>query len=129
MLEILKSFFIDWLLLFCCVFVGYEIIFVLPLKRKKKSKIKRKNSDLVEISYLLNKYKLNMEKINYNRLLHMVAFVSSIDISFSVATALIVEGGYLLQLIIAGCLVVPMFLISYYFVFRFYKKKGMILDV
>ena len=126
------------ILFFMCfvfVFLIYQIFIVSKAKKKflKKNKGKKikgkvqKRDDPMEIRYLVTKYHLDLKKVNYYQLLQVVALVSSFDISLIVSIIMIVDG-YLLQLLIAMIIVIPIIMISYYFVFLFYKKKGMICD-
>lgn len=121
------------ILFIVCFFVVlffYEIIFVLPMKKYKagKSKKKKEKKELAEIRYLVYKYKLDMKKVNYNQLLQIVALTSSFDITIIVTIVALVDS-YLLSLLMCVVLVIPIIMISYWLVFRFYKKRGMIKNV
>ena len=75
-----------FLICFILVLILYEIFIVLPMKnyRKNKSKgkkIKKVRNDPVEVKYLIFKYGLNIEKVDYNKLLRIVSLVSSFDIA------------------------------------------------
>ena len=82
----------------------------------------------MEVKYLVSKYKFNLKKLDYNKLLHVVAFVSSLDMAIIVALAMLFES-YMLQLLVMLVLVVPVILISYHIVYLIYKKRGFILCV
>lgn len=131
MLEEVILFFICFIL----VLILYEIFIVLPMKnyRKKKSKgkkLKKDRNDPVEIKYLIFKYGLNIEKIDYDKLLRIVSFVSSFDIAIVVSIVAIIEKfGYIWQMILSIFIIVPLFLITYGLVAKYYKKKGMIKNV
>ena len=131
MLEEVILFFICFIL----VLILYEIFIVLPMKnyRKKKSrgkKLKKDRNDPVEIKYLIFKYGLNIEKIDYDKLLRIVSFVSSFDIAIVVSIVAIIEKfGYIWQMILSIFIIVPLFLITYGLVAKYYKKKGMVKDV
>ena len=58
----------------------------------------------------------------------MVALVSSFDISFMVSVVSIFDN-YVIQLVAAVAIVIPVLLVSYSLVGLFYKKKGMVKDV
>lgn len=119
-----------FLISFFIILIGYELFIVLPMKkyRKKKSlkkKVRKKKDDPVEIRFLVYKYGLDLSKVNYNRLLQVVCFTSSLDMAIIVSIIIIVDG-YLYQLLLALVLVIPIVFISYGLVAWFYKKKGMI---
>lgn len=119
-----------FLISFFIILIGYELFIVLPMKkyRKKKSlkkKVRKEKDDPVEIRFLVYKYGLDLSKVNYNRLLQVVCFTSSLDMAIIVSIIIIVDG-YLYQLLLALVLVIPIVFISYGLVAWFYKKKGMI---
>ena len=94
---------------------------------KNKSK-DRDKKELVEIKYLVKRYKLDLEKISYKQLLQIVALVSSFDISLVVSTIMLIEN-FILSIIVGFILTILLILLSYHFVYVFYKKKGMIKNV
>lgn len=123
-----------FLICFILVLILYEAFIVIPMKSyksgKTKKNVKKQKADPVEIRFLIFKYGLKIDKVNYNQLLRIVSCVSSFDIAFTVSIIAFVEKyGYIWQMICALVLVVPLFLISYWFVAKFYEKKGMIKDV
>lgn len=118
-MKVLISFITTYLI----VLFIYELFLIVPAKKKKK-----KEKELVEIKYLISKYGLDMEKVNYNQLLQIVALASSFDISLIVTIDFVLTS-WLLQILCSLLLVLPIFIITYYFIFRFYKKKGMIKNV
>lgn len=112
-----------FLLTFLIIFVIYEIVVV--ARAKKNLKKKKDNKQPMEVKYLMYKYKFDLKKINYKRLLHVCAAVSSIDMALIVSVSMIFDS-YMFQLITAVVLIVPVILISYHFVYLIYKKKGLI---
>ena len=108
---------------FIFIFIIYELFVV--LKAKKNYKNKKEKKEPVEIKYLVAKYKLDLKKVDYNKLLHVVALVSSFDMAIIVSAAMLFES-YLLQLIVILLLIIPIILGSYHIVYLFYKKKGLI---
>ena len=119
-----------FLICFVIILIIYEIFVVLPMKRYKKGKRKSKmiKNDPVEIRYLVFKYGLDLDKVNYNKLLRVVSLVSSFDMALVVSIISLING-YMWQMLLALVLVIPIFLFSYSLVFKYYKKKGMIKNV
>ena len=121
-----------FIITFLIVFIIYQLFFILPRwkykKKEKKGKIKKVKKELIEIRYLITKYHLDIEKVNYNKLLRIVGLVSSFDITIIVCIVVFVRN-YLLALLLALVIVIPVILVSYHFVGVYYKKKGMIKDV
>lgn len=108
---------------FIFIFIIYEI-FVVHRARKNEKK-KKDNKQPMEVKYLIYKYKFNLKKINYHKLLHVCAVVSSLDMALIVSLSMIFDS-YMLQLIVVLVLVVPVILFSYHLVYLVYKKKGLI---
>ncbi len=116
---------IEELILFLLCFLLILVIYELFIVRKAKNK---KNKYPMEVKYLINKYHLNMRKVDYSQLLQVVALVSSFDISFIVSVVIILDS-YLWQIVAALVLVLPVILVSYHFVGVVYEKKGMTKNV
>ena len=119
---------------FILVFICYQVFFILPMKKYrknkkngKKKKIKEKK-ELAEIRFLVTKYKLDLDKVNYNKLLLVVSFVSSFDITL-IVTIITLFDSYLVSFLLAAVLVLSIVMISYWLVYKFYEKKGMIKNV
>lgn len=119
---------------FIVVFICYQVFFILPMKKYrknkkngKKKKIKEKK-ELAEIRFLATKYKLDLDKVNYNKLLLVVSLVSSFDITL-IVTIITLFDSYLVSFLLAAILVLPIVMISYWLVYKFYEKKGMIKNV
>ena len=119
---------------FILVFICYQVFFILPMKKyrknkknDKKKKIKEKK-ELAEIRFLVTKYKLDLDKVNYNKLLLVVSLVSSFDITL-IVTIITLFDSYLVSFLLAAVLVLPIVMISYWLVYKFYEKKGMIKNV
>ena len=112
-----------FILSFLFILVIYEIFIV--AKAKKNEKKKKENKLPAEVKYLVSKYKFDLKKVDYHRLLHVCALVSSFDMALIVSLSMLVEN-YLLQLLIVVILVVPVILISYHLVYLCYRKKGLI---
>ncbi len=112
-----------FVLTFLLAFLGYRLFIVFPIKQKKKKK--KKYKDPFEVTYLVTKYKLNIEKVNYNRLLLVISTVSSFDIAL-IVTVIVLLKNFVLEIIGGFIFTMLTILVSYHIVFLFYKKKGMI---
>ena len=117
-----------FLLCFLLIFIIYRIFIIKPLKNYKKEKKKRKKEkkEPIEIRYLITKG-LDLKKVDYDSLLNVISLISSFDMALIVSIASISDK-YLIQLLITLILVIPVILISYHFVEKYYRKKGMIKD-
>ena len=99
----------------------YEIFIVNKAKRRNS-----KNKPM-EIKFLVNRYRVDINKADYKQMLQIVALTSSFDISLIVAITSIFDT-YIKQILVAFILVLPVIFISYHLVGNFYKKRGMIID-
>lgn len=115
----MKKFIILFILIFLIVFLVYEFLI---LRKYRKNNKKKKDKYPMEVLLLINLYKLDIKKVNYNKLLHFIAFVSSLDIAVIVSIMSIVDMG-IIQIIIALIIVIPIILGSYYMIYLYYKKK------
>lgn len=112
---------VEELILFIMTFLLVFIIYELFLVRKCKKDKRRKKP--IEVNYLIGKYNLDLDKLNYKRLLNIISAVSAFDISLVVTLISILDSFYL-QLLIGFVLIMLLILVSYDIVGRIYKKKG-----
>ena len=108
---------------FVAILIAYELLIV--NRAKKHEKKKKDNKEPIEVKFLVTKYKFNLKKLDYHKLLHVCAFVSSFDMALIVTLSMLFENG-LIQMLVVLLLVVPVILISYHIVYLFYKKRGLI---
>lgn len=116
------------------VFFIYQILIVMKVKERKEKKERKdrkpkakKNTKPIEVSILEAKYKIDLEKVNYKKLLLVISLVSSLDITIIITLVLLLDN-YFLQLLVALILAVPIILVSYSFIGKYYQKKGLIKD-
>ena len=101
------------------VFLLYRFIIVKRAKSKKRAK------EPFEVTYLVSKYKLDLNKVNYNRLLTIISLVSSFDIAL-VVSIIVLFKSFILEIIVGFISTLVIILGSYHLVYLVYKKKGMI---
>lgn len=111
-----------FILTFLFIFLLYQLFIVRKYKKGKNEK------QLSEVNYLIFRYHLDMKKINYKRLLNVISVVSSLDVAILVTVTFIFDN-LLIQFLVALLLTIPIVIVSYGFVGRYYKKKGMIKNV
>ena len=113
---------------FVLVLIIYQLFIVGPAKRRRSGKNNKKvDKELFEIKYLEVRYKLNMNKIDYNQLLQICAITSSLDIAIMVSVVCIFDNVFI-QLLVGFVSAIVLIIISYHLVYLFYKRKGMIID-
>ena len=106
-----------FIMTFLLVFIVYEIFIV---RKSKKDKRRKKP---IEVNYLINKYNLDIDKLNYKKLLNIISLVSAFDISLVVTIVSLLDNFYM-QLMVGFVLIMALILVSYDIVGRIYKKKG-----
>ena len=111
-----------FLMTYLFVFFIYQIFIIRKAKRKNSKKRP------MEVNYLINKYHIDIKRIDYKKLLLIISLVSSLDISILVTIILIFDS-YFIKIVVALLLVIPIIVISYHFIGSYYKKKGMVTDV
>ena len=105
------------------VFLGYLLFIVRRAKRKPKGK--KKPKEPLEVTYLVNRYGLDLKKVNYDKLLIIISLVSSFDIALIVSIILSIKI-FILEIIGGFISMMGIILLSYHLVYLVYKKKGMI---
>ena len=111
------------LLLFLASFIFVFVLYLLFIVTRAKSK--KKPKEPFEVTYLVNRYKLDLKKVNYNRLLLLISVVSSFDIALIVTIILMLKS-FVLEIIVGFISTLIIILGSYHLVYLIYKKKGMI---
>lgn len=108
-----------FLLSFIFVFVLYRIFIVRRAKKIKNPK------EPFEVSYLVSRYKFDMKRINYDKLLTVISIVSSFDIALIVFIIVLLDN-FILEVIVGFISTLVIIISSYHLVYLVYKKKGMI---
>lgn len=101
---------------FICIYTLY-LFFVIY---RKKSFMHFKN--MTEVRFLVAKYQLNLGKMNLKSLAHIIALTNSFLISITVFIVSIIDH-FVLKIIIAMGIMIPLILFFYALIGRYYKKK------
>ncbi len=111
-----------FIMTFLLVYIFYQVFII------KKSKRRNSKKRPAEVNFLIYKYNIDIKKLDYKKLLNVVAITSSLDISLMVSIVSIIKS-VLIQIVLALVLVIPIFLLSYYIVAKYYIKKGYVKNV
>ena len=102
---------------------------IIKLKKSKKKNDSQKSDDdnkiPVEIMYLVNKYHLDLERINYKKLLYTVSIVASIDMAIAMVVISPIKNIYL-QILVGFLVIIPLILVTYNSIANYYIKRGLI---
>ena len=113
-------------ILFSLSFILMYLIYQIFVVRKAiKYYNKKDKKSPIEVLYLVNRYNLDLKKINYKQLLQIISIVSSLDIALSVSLIVNIKN-FFLEVFGGFIFVILIILISYHCVYLFYKRKGMI---
>ena len=110
------EFLFNFILIFIIVYISFYLVSV----RKARKNSKRVP---VEVQYLLIRYQIDLKKIRYKKFVNSVALVGSFDIALVGSIVLFVKG-ILFQLFFGFILFVPIILISFKLLGKYYQKKS-----
>ncbi len=110
------EFLFNFILIFVIVYISFYFVSV----RKARKNSKRVP---VEVQYLLIRYQIDLKKIRYKKFVNSVALIGSFDIALVGAIVLLVKG-ILFQLLFGFILFVPVILISFHLLGKYYQKKS-----
>lgn len=110
---------IVFVLSYIFVLIIYEIFIVNKAKKYKDDESKKKP---VEVRLLVKKYGIDINKINYNQFLQVIALVSSLDIAI-IAAIMSMFDEFSIQLLVGLIIIIPVMIITYGFIGRKYRKK------
>ncbi len=114
--------FVLFMMTFLLLFLIYQLFIVRKAKRRNSAK------KPMEVRYLESCYHLDLKLIDYKKLLLVISIVSSFDIALLVSIVMMIRH-YILEILVAIIIVIPLVLFSYHFVGMYYVRKGLIKDV
>ncbi len=104
---------------FIGIFIVLYILFYLFMVKKARRNSKKVP---VEVQYLLVQYNLDTKNFRYKQFMNTVALVASFDISL-VATIVFHIEGFIWQLLFGFIFLVPVILLSFMLVGKYYQNK------
>ena len=99
------------------VFIIYHFFVIKKAKKGDFTKFP------TEINYLKLKYKINVDKSNYKKILKRVAMVSSFDIAL-IVTIMMLMNHFLLQILVIIIASPIVFIVSYHILGKLLQKEG-----
>lgn len=82
----------------------------------------------VEVSYLMNKYQLNIEKIGVSKIVNLIALSNALILTINLMILQLL-GLSVLALLLCFLITMMFIFFFYHLIGRYYQKKGMINDV
>ena len=110
------NYIIIYFIAFTIIYLFY--LFAVVLQKKRMDKFKKSH----QIMFFVNRYNLDINKINIRRFTHILALVNA----FIMATAFIcmyLVDSLILQFIVGLAVLFPLLLITYHIVGKIYQRK------
>ncbi len=104
--------------------VVYMFYLFLHVFRKNKKYDPNKVSQ--ELIYLIRKYRLDMDKISYKKIMNQIGLVSAFDIAFTSTFMFSYVKNIYLSIFIGAIMLVPLIIITFNLIGKYYEKKGLI---
>lgn len=102
---------------FILIYVGYVFLIL----KNKKALEKYKHSK--EVSFLVRKYQLSLEKINFKNFANKIFLINSFLISFTISMIVNITDQLILMAFLALGILVPLIYLCYSFLGKSYQRK------
>lgn len=106
-------------------FILIELYYSIFVIRKKMKYDPNKAS--TEVKFLIQKFKLDMKKINYYNFMKTIALINALDIALILFWVSFIDK-LNIECIVAIVLMIPVILISYTMFGNYLVKKGLVID-
>ncbi len=108
---------------FIIIYLFYLFNYVIGKKKKyNKKKVP------IELSYLIKKYRLDIKKINYKKIMNEIGLISSFDIAFTATFMFVFVKNIYLSIILGMVVIFLLIIITFNILGNIYRKKGLIID-
>jgi len=107
---------IYFLISFAIVYLFYFITVV--LQKKRYDKFKKSN----QVMYFVNRYKLNIKKINIKKFINIISLTNSFIIALSFTVVIKIDS-FILMLLVGLIVLVPLMLLLYHFIGKYLQKE------
>ena len=107
---------LGFIISFLIVYLFY--LFTVVLQKKRYDKFKKSN----QVMYFVNKYKINVDKINMKKFTNILGLTNSLIISIAFTATFLVENIFL-QLLIGLVVLIPLIFVFYILIGNYLKRK------
>ncbi len=108
---------------FIVVYMVYLFAYILGKKKKYDP-----NKVPQELVFLIRKYRLDISKINYKKIMNQIGLVCAFDIAFTSAFIFAFIKNIYLAIFLGAIMLIPLIIISFGFLGKYYEKKGLIIN-
>ena len=110
-----------YLIFFVFAFLLVFLTYVLIINRKRKEYTAGKK--FTEVNYIVNKFKLDMRKVKYKKLLWITTIANSFIVA-ATSTLVINVDGFVWQLLVGFVILLLLTFVIYEIIGRILKRKG-----
>lgn len=111
-----------YVIIYITTFLIVYIVYYLFVVKRKKAQDKIKKS--LEVRYLINRYHIDIEKVDMHILIKKMSLCNSLIISTTFMTILIVEN-FILKMLLGFAVLFPLILVGYHLLAKsLIKKEG-----
>lgn len=107
---------IYFLLAFILVYLFY--LFTVILQKKKYDKFKKSN----QVMYFVNRYKINPNQLDMKVFTNILGLTNAFIIATAFIATFLVKN-FILQLLVGLVVLIPLMLLMYHIIGRYYQKK------
>ena len=107
---------LGFIISFLIVYLFY--LFTVILQTKKYEKFKKSN----QVMYFVNRYKINVNKINMKKFTNILGLTNSLIISIAFTSTFLVEN-LILQLLVGLIVLIPLIFVFYSLIGNYLKRK------
>ncbi len=108
------------ILFFCEIYLLSMFMYFIILAKKRKNKFEFKNS--IDLSFIIERYKLNVSKLPYNLFVSVVNVSNSFMLALTVTLMLMVKK-YIYKLLFGFVIIFILIYIIYDFIGKYFKKR------
>lgn len=110
-MEIVGWFIFDYIL----IYLIYYVWFIRRTVRGEKVP--------TEANYLINLYKLDVNKFSYRKFIKIVGLVTSFDVALAATLVAIMDNRFIWQILFSLVIIIPIIAITFMLVGKFYQNK------
>ena len=108
---------------FIVVYMFYLFSYVFNKKKKYDP-----NKVPQELAFLIRKYRLDMKKINYKKIMNQIGIICAFDIAFTCTFMFAFIKNVYLAIFIGALMLIPLIIITFGFLGKYYERRGMIIN-
>ena len=112
-------------------FIGtFLVVYLFYLFHYIVGKNKKYNQNKVpqELAFLIRKYRLDMKKISYKKIMNTIGLICAFDVAFTSTFMFCFVKNTYLAIFVGAIMLIPLIIITFGFIGNYYEKRGMIIN-